>query len=154
MSPKLVHYRVRSAPINKSFSHQILAGFFRASRIALVTPLRDGMNLVAKEGPVVNQRKGVLVLSRTAGAFQQLAKVSIPTSPTDVDETAQALYTALMLPPTERRAKALLARRLVEQHDLNAWLTSQIDDINALLNKPVFSLVEDMLPAALTASAS
>jgi len=122
--------------------------------VLLVNPIIDGMNLVAKEGPVVNQRNGVLVLSRTAGAFQQLVKVSIPTSPTDVDETAQALYTALMLPPTERRAKALLARRLVEQHDLHVWLTGQIDDINALLDKPTFSVVENMLPAALTASAS
>ncbi len=122
--------------------------------VLLVNPIIDGMNLVAKEGPVVNQRNGVLVLSRTAGAFQQLAKVSIPTSPTDVDETAQALYTALTLSPVERRAKAMLARKLVEQQDLNTWLTSQIHDINALLDEPVFSLVEDLLPPALTASAS
>src|SRR6266566_4158645 len=54
--------------------------------VLLVNPIIDGMNLVAKAGPVVNQRNGVLVLSRTAGAFQQMGKASIPTSPTDVHE--------------------------------------------------------------------
>src|SRR2546428_6165277 len=57
--------------------------------VLLVNPIIDGMNLVAKEGPVVNQRNGVLVLSRTAGAFQQLGKGCIPTSPIDVNETSQ-----------------------------------------------------------------
>src|SRR5258707_8494504 len=74
--------------------------------VLLVNPIIDGMNLVAKEGPVVNQRNGVLVLSRTAGAFQQLGKASIPTSPTDVTETADALYKALTLPDDERAVKA------------------------------------------------
>src|SRR5437763_16638554 len=77
--------------------------------VLLVNPIIDGMNLVAKEGPVVNQKNGVLVLSRTVGAFQQLAKGSIPTSPTDVIETAQAIYKGLMLTPEERRMKAMLA---------------------------------------------
>ena len=104
----------------------------------LVNPIIDGMNLVAKEGPVVNQRNGVLVLSRTAGAFQQLAKGSIPTSPTDVMETAHALYKALTLSPEERRIKALLARQAVERNDLNVWLTRQITDVNELLDR-VFS---------------
>jgi trehalose 6-phosphate synthase len=122
--------------------------------VLLVSPILDGMNLVAKEGLVVNQRNGVLVLSRTAGAFQQLAKASIPTSPTDVAETAQALYTALTLAPADRRAKAVLGCQIVERHNLNAWLTHQIHDMNAVLNKRAFSLslVEEPDPPALTAS--
>ena len=105
--------------------------------VLLVNPIIDGMNLVAKEGPVVNQRDGVLVLSRTAGAFQQLAKGSIPTSPTDVNETAQALYKAITLSKEERHAKAILARQAVERSDLNTWLTKQINDINELMDHPV-----------------
>ena len=101
--------------------------------VLLVNPIIDGMNLVAKEGPVVNRQDGVLVLSRTAGAFQQLAKGSIPTSPTDVRETANALYKALMLSPEERRTKATIARQAVERNDLNTWLTRQIQDINILI---------------------
>lgn len=103
--------------------------------VLLVNPIIDGMNLVAKEGPVVNQNNGMLVLSRTAGAFQQLAKGSIPTSPTDVIETAEALYKALTLSPEERRIKAAQARQAVERSDLNVWLTRQIDDINNLLDR-------------------
>ncbi len=103
--------------------------------VLLVNPIIDGMNLVAKEGPVVNRRDGVLVLSRTAGAFQQLAKGSIPTSPTDVIETTEALYKALTLSLEERRMKAAQARQAVERSDLNLWLTRQIYDINHLLER-------------------
>src|SRR6266487_4223996 len=103
--------------------------------VLLVNPIIDGMNLVAKEGPVENQNNGVLVLSRTAGAFQQLAKGSIPTSPTDVVETATALYKALTLSPDERRVKSQLARQAVERSDLNMWLSRQIADINDLLDR-------------------
>ena len=97
--------------------------------VLLVNPIVDGMNLVAKEGSVVNERNGVLVLSRTVGAFQQLGKFSIPTSPTDIAETAQALYKALTLPLEERRIRSTLARQAVEQHDLKHWLNKQMQDI-------------------------
>ncbi len=103
--------------------------------VLLVNPIIDGMNLVAKEGPTVNLTDGVVVLSRTAGAFQQMGKASIPTSPTDVHETAQALYKALTLPSDERRIKAALARQIVERQDLNKWLQRQIADINELLDR-------------------
>jgi trehalose 6-phosphate synthase len=103
--------------------------------VLLVNPIIDGMNLVAKEGPIVNHRNGVVVLSRTAGAFQQLGKASIPTSPTDVMETAQALYKALTMPLDERRIKAALTRQIVERQDLNTWLHRQIADINELLDR-------------------
>lgn len=103
--------------------------------VLLVNSLVDGMNLVAKEGPVVNQCNGVLVLSRTVGAFQQLGEFSIPTSPTDTVETARALYKALTLPSEERRLKATLARQAIERYDLNDWLARQIRDINKLLDQ-------------------
>src|SRR5215469_196936 len=113
--------------------------------VLLVNPIVDGMNLVAKEGPVVNERNGVLVLSRTVGAFQQLGKYSIPTSPTDTTETAQALYKALTLPPEERCIKATSARQAVERHDLKYWLKRQMQDIYELLDDASFPADE---PAA------
>lgn len=103
--------------------------------VLMVNPIIDGMNLVAKEGPVVNQNNGVLLLSRTVGAFQQLGKASVPTSPTDVEETAQALYQALKLPMEERRRISTLARLVVERQDLDAWMQRQIADINELLDR-------------------
>ncbi len=114
--------------------------------VLLVNPIIDGMNLVAKEGPAVNLRNGVLVLSRTAGTFQQLAKGSLPTSPLDVVETSQALYKALTLSPEERRMKAMLARQAVEHNDLNMWLKKQIDDINMLLERVPVSLLAASTP--------
>jgi trehalose 6-phosphate synthase len=98
--------------------------------VLLVNSIIDGMNLVAKEGPVVNQTAGVLVLSRTIGAFQQLGKACIPTSPIDVEETAQALYRALTMSTEERHSKALLGPRIVERQNLVAWMSRQIIDIN------------------------
>ena len=103
--------------------------------VLLVNPIIDGMNLVAKEGPVVNKRDGVLVLSRTAGAFQQLGKFSLPITPTDVTDTAEALYSALTMPCPERHTMATQARLCVEKQDLNEWLQRQISDINALLDR-------------------
>jgi trehalose 6-phosphate synthase len=103
--------------------------------VLMVNPIIDGMNLVAKEGPVVNQNNGVLLLSRTVGAFQQLGKASIPTSPTDVAETAQALYKALTLPEEERHRLSTTARLVVERQDLDAWMLRQIADINDLLDR-------------------
>jgi trehalose 6-phosphate synthase len=64
-----------------------------------------------------------------------MGKASIPTSPTDVTETSQALYKALTMPSDERRIKAALARQIVERQDLNTWLQRQIADINELLDR-------------------
>lgn len=113
--------------------------------VLLVNPIMDGMNLVAKEGPVVNRRGGVLALSRTAGAFQQLGKASLPLTPTDVTDTAETLYKALTLSREERRALASQARIAVESADLDVWLQDQFSDINRLL---------DRLPARITAYAA
>jgi trehalose 6-phosphate synthase len=101
----------------------------------LVNSIMDGMNLVAKEGPVVNKRGGVLVLSRTAGAFQQLGKFSLPITSTDVGDTAEALYLALTMPRYERYALSVQARHIVEIQDLHVWLQHQINDINELLDR-------------------
>lgn len=110
--------------------------------VLLVNPIIDGMNLVAKEGAVVNRQNGLLALSRTAGAFQQLGKFAIPVTPTDVAGTADALYQALTMPREERRLLSTQARHAVESHDLSKWLQCQFDDINDLL---------DRLPARISA---
>jgi trehalose 6-phosphate synthase len=103
--------------------------------VLLVNPIIDGMNLVAKEGPVVNKCDGVLVLSRTAGAFHQLGKFSLPITPTDITDTAEALYSALTMSCVERHTMATQARLSIEHHDLHEWLQRQISDINALLDR-------------------
>lgn len=103
----------------------------------LVNPLIDGMNLVAKEGPAVNKTDGVLLLSRTSGAFQQLEQACLPLSPNDPLETAEKLYQALSMPKDERHTLATRAREEVEQNNLQTWIQQQVHDINHLISNPL-----------------
>ncbi len=95
----------------------------------LVNAIMDGMNLVAKEGPVVNENNGVLILSETAGTAQQLGEASITITPSDVEETTQALIRAMEMPFDERRQRAQQLRALIERDDLEAWIKLQFADM-------------------------
>src|SRR3970282_158313 len=90
--------------------------------VLLVNSIADGMNLVAKEGPLVNRRDGVVVLSERTGAREQLESGALVISPCDVYATAEALHQALTMPAEERALRAARLRRLVEEHDINGWL--------------------------------
>jgi trehalose 6-phosphate synthase len=103
--------------------------------VLLVNAIMDGMNLVAKEGPVVNERNGVLVLSETAGTAQQLGEASLTITPTDVEETTRALIRAIEMPAEERRQRAQQLRALIEKEDLEDWLQQQLDDIEEAQRK-------------------
>ena len=98
--------------------------------VLLVNPLADGMNLVAKEGPVVNRRDGVLVLSTKAGAFEELGKAAVAVCPQDVKGTAGALWQALKMPLGERRRRAGLLRAIIAERDLLAWMVEQLEELH------------------------
>ncbi len=100
--------------------------------VLLVNAIADGMNLVAKEGPTVNQKDGVLILSERAGAQQQLAPGATVISPCDVYATAEALHQALVMPAEERRARAQRLRWIIEKEDIYAWLQHQLDAVAEL----------------------
>lgn len=100
--------------------------------VLLVNPLADGMNLVAKEGPTVNERHGVLVLSEGAGACEQLRAGALAIDPRDVSGTARALAEALAMPHAERQRRAELLRNAVASYDVADWLWSQIEDLVTL----------------------
>ena len=100
--------------------------------VLLVNSVIDGMNLVAKEGPVVNTRDGVLVLSEAAGAFEQLRIGALPVAPADIEGTARALYQALTMPPEERAERARAMRESIERQDITAWLYGQLADVSSL----------------------
>nr|WP_298685687.1 trehalose-6-phosphate synthase [uncultured Dongia sp.] len=95
-----VPLRYMTRPVNRN----LLAGFYRAARVGLVTPLRDGMNLVAKEFIAAQDHNdpGVLILSRFAGAAEDLAEALI-VNPYDPDEITEAMHQALIMPQTERQ---------------------------------------------------
>ena len=99
----------------------------------LVNTIVEGMNLVAKEGPVVNGRDGVLVLSHSSGVHHQLADGALSVSPTDVEGTMEALHQAITMSPQDRKDRASLLINSVCREDVNHWITRQIEDISRLL---------------------
>jgi len=96
--------------------------------VLLVNPLADGMNLVAKEGVVANQKDGVLVLSEYAGAFYELGEHALIVSPFDVYGTAEAMHTALTMPAAERQQRAQALRAIVTKADVREWFAAQVAD--------------------------
>ena len=111
---------------------QAIAGM-KLYDVLLVNSVIDGMNLVAKEGPVVNNRDGVLVLSVGAGAHRELSSGALSVSPADIEGTMQAMYQGLTMSPEERADRAHRLRTTVEERDNLNWLGSQLQDIETLL---------------------
>jgi trehalose 6-phosphate synthase len=97
--------------------------------VLLVNPVADGMNLVAKEGPFLNTRDGVLVLSRRAGAFGELGCGALAIDPEDVQGTADSLYHALTMPAQERHERSVSMRRTIRSRDLRTWFSALLSDI-------------------------
>jgi trehalose 6-phosphate synthase len=96
--------------------------------VLLVNALADGMNLVAKEGVVLNQHDGVLILSEEAGAAEELGEYAILVSPFDVYGTREALRVALSMPSDERRSRAKKMADQVQRHDIHHWFEQQLTD--------------------------
>jgi trehalose 6-phosphate synthase len=102
-----------------------LAGLQRYD-VLLVNPLRDGLNLVAKEGPVVNRRDGVLCLSPEAGAYDELHGAALAVHPYDIEQTAGVLDDALAFPMDERATRARRLRELAVSRTPTAWLADLV----------------------------
>ncbi len=98
--------------------------------ILLVNAVMDGLNLVAKEAPIVNTRGGAVALSVNAGAFEELHDWVVPVQPLDVAAIADALEDALALGADERRARQQAIKAHVVEHDLEAWIAAQLADLD------------------------
>lgn len=110
-------------------NHDRALACMRRFDVLLVNPLIDGMNLVAKEGAVVNRRDGVIVLSQEAGAYQQLRRGVLGIAPKSVRATAEALYSALTMSRERRAALAAHLRDAVLREDAGGWLAAQLADL-------------------------
>jgi trehalose 6-phosphate synthase len=119
--------------IEDNFAQAVAA--YKQFDVLLVNAIFDGLNLVAKEAPLVNERDGVLILSENAGAHEELGRWAITISPFDVAGQADALQEALDLPREERRARIEAIKRHVRQHDIGAWIETQLDDLDAAANR-------------------
>jgi len=109
------------------------AAAYRSFDVLLVNPILDGMNLVAKEGLIVNRRFGVLVLSESAGAHEELGMHAISINAFDVEMTARALHAALNMPQAERDVRLRAAKQIVSANDIARWVRLQLEDIRDLL---------------------
>ena len=97
--------------------------------VLVVNPIYDGMNLIAKEAPLVNERDGVMILSENAGAHEELGSFAISINPFDVDAQADALHRALVMPADERADRIREIKRIVRENDVGKWLSAQQADI-------------------------
>ncbi len=123
--------------LHRTWARRRLPALYRNARVALVTPLRDGMNLVSKEFVAMQDLAdpGVLVLSRFAGAAEQMPEALL-VNPYDIPATARAMARALCMPLVERQERhtALLAQ--VTKHDVHAWSRSFLDTLSDAQTRP------------------
>lgn len=98
--------------------------------VLLVNPIYDGMNLVAKEAPIVNQRDGVVVLSENAGAHDELGEWALSVNPFDIEDQARTLHEGLTMPVGERRRRAQAIGEYVRSHGIEGWLDTQLADLD------------------------
>ncbi len=112
-----IHYMFRTLDRTQ------LLGHYRACEIALITPLRDGMNLVSKEYCASSiDNDGILILSEFAGAAEQMAKGAIVVNPYDIEGTADAIYSAYIMDPEERRQRMRILRAEVRRNNVKKWI--------------------------------
>jgi alpha,alpha-trehalose-phosphate synthase [UDP-forming] len=138
-----VHY------IHRSLEGPRLPAYYLAADVALVTPLKDGMNLVAKEYCATRiKNDGVLVLSEFAGAAAELQAGALLVNPFDVEGVAETLRRAIEMPPAEQRARMTRLRHAIRERDIYHWLDAFL---RAAIARDLseFPRVEDYIPTAL-----
>jgi trehalose 6-phosphate synthase len=97
--------------------------------VLLVNAMFDGMNLVAKEGPMVNERNGVSILSENTGAHEELGEFALSVNPFDIQELADSIHAALTMEPAERERRARGLSKIITSRDPGDWIDEQIADI-------------------------
>ncbi|GGR10282.1 trehalose-6-phosphate synthase [Streptomyces cinereoruber] len=113
--------------VKDDFTRSLAA--YRLADVALVNPVRDGMNLVAKEIPVVSEQGCALVLSREAGAYEELREDALTVNPFDVSETAEALHTALTMPHPERTDRTKRLATASTALPPQRWFLNQLESL-------------------------
>jgi trehalose 6-phosphate synthase len=106
---------------------------YRLFDVLMVNAVFDGMNLVAKEATVMNERDGVLALSENTGAHGELGAVAVTLSPFDIEQQAAALYEALTMPADERRVRRAAGVEIVRHNSVRKWLDRQLADVDAAM---------------------
>jgi trehalose 6-phosphate synthase len=108
--------------------HEAVAAYAEYDAL-LVNAIFDGMNLIAKEAPLVNDRDGVLILSENAGAHPELGEFALTVNPFDIQEQADAIHTALTMDPAERHERIEGLRAQVRDKDIAHWVETLMEDM-------------------------
>ncbi|MDQ4005562.1 MAG: trehalose-6-phosphate synthase [Actinomycetota bacterium] len=116
--------------MNDEFAEVLAA--YQTYDALMVNPVFDGMNLVAKEGVLLNRRQGVLILSRTAGAHAELGAASVSVDPVDVAGLADAIVHALEMPEEDRARRATALRRTAASRSPTQWANRQLRDLERI----------------------
>lgn len=103
--------------------------------VLMVNAIFDGMNLIAKEAGLVNQRDGVLILSENTGAHEQLGEHALTVNPFDLEDQARALHQALTMTAGEKSERAGRIKQTVINNDISKWIETQFDDIKAKMSQ-------------------
>ena len=124
--------------VHRSMPRDTLAALFRGSEVALVTPLRDGMNLVAKEYVAAQNEEdpGVLILSKFAGAAEELGEALI-VNPYNIDDMANAMQIALRMPIEERKERHAALLRRIKTHDVASWRKNFLEVLSSRVPEAV-----------------
>jgi trehalose 6-phosphate synthase len=120
--------------IADNFAQSIAA--YKQYDALLVNPVFDGLNLVSKEAPLVNERDGVLILSENAGSHEELGEWALTVNPFDVYGQAEAIDAALTMDAGERRRRLQGLRTCLREHDLAAWIAAQLADLERVSSRP------------------
>jgi trehalose 6-phosphate synthase len=115
--------------------------------VIMVNAMFDGMNLVAKEAALVNERDGVSILSENTGAHEELGEWSLSVNPFDVQELADSLHAALTMPAEERASRAQRLKAVLVERDPGDWIDEQISDIRRKARGQDATVVEPAPPA-------
>jgi trehalose 6-phosphate synthase len=125
-------------PIRLEFGENVRKAMaaLRNFDVLLVNPVYDGLNLVVKEGALVNRAEGMIVLSENAGAHEELQPHVLSINPFDIEATAEAIHQGLVMSSEERRRRNEAARGVVRTNDISRWITRQVQDIRDLVATP------------------
>jgi len=118
-------------PIEQVFKadYSLVTAAFKHYDCLLVNPIVDGMNIVAKEGPIVNENNGVLIMSNGAGSYEELKDYSIIVNAYDISQTADAIYRAITMSQEERARLIQGLKKIVNERNVYIWMQEQFKDI-------------------------
>ena len=115
--------------------YDLVLALLKRYDVLMVNPILDGMNIVAKEGSVINENNGVLVLSTGAGCYEELKDGAICINPFDLRQTSESIDMALLVDERTKAQMLAKTRNVIKLNDLNKWVSDQLNDIESVMHE-------------------